>query len=670
MLTARGWWFLVLVGLVLVAGAVLLPFYTVGPVVVAAALLGWFAVEWALFQVRLNAVVPGLRLTRRVVQGGREVPMVWAGRAFEVRAEVENPSAAGVPFAWLDDRLPQAAERADGDAARAADLRPGSTAVVSYTARCPAAGKVRFEGVRLRVTDPNGFFLHRAFVRDGTEYLVLPPLADDEGKQKGDKRFNTLPPPGIHRLRRPGSGAELLDLRDYRPGDPPKMIAWKASARRDRLITKEFESDVPVRAVLLLDTSQSVRVGPPGKTAVVRLAAVASGVAQASAGNRDLVGLTTFDEAAAKAEAPARTKLHMIRTLRRLAEASALQPTPDGVTAEALTARAYPLAQELYPELMNPRRNRVPFGRLRVPLLDAWWGWLLLVMALWPYLYGAAVFNSPKEVRTPLIEGMAGLTRWLTDKKGVWLAFYFLLLLFIPAAIGGGIITIRAVIQFFSITFGGWAAELRRRKRLAAVFALEDGSGAAGLERLVHDDPTYTRRVVRFLEERQIRMPVPLYDSNGRYKFRSAEKAKVLAGALTRAVSRARDNELYVILADLVELGGAVEPVVRAARVARARHHRVMVIVPWPADVPPPDAAPAPPADDRPKRRRPAADPRPMDLAPLVRATLIRQYHDAYHRLQRNLGRAGATVVRVNDGDPVQLVLDRLDRLRGLRSRR
>ena len=39
------------------------------------------------------------------------------------------------------------------------------------------------------------------------------------------------------------------------PGDPPRTIAWKVSARRDRLITKEFESEVPVRCTLFLDTS-------------------------------------------------------------------------------------------------------------------------------------------------------------------------------------------------------------------------------------------------------------------------------------------------------------------------------------------------------------------------------------------------------------------------------
>src|SRR5437868_690293 len=130
---------------------------------------------------------------------------------------------------------------------------------------------------RLRV------FSRRTFLRGPLEYLVLPPLTDAEGRQRADKRFSTLPPPGIHRFRRPGTGSELLDLRDYRPGDPPKMIAWKPSARRDRLITKEYESDVPVRCVLFLDTSESMRLGPPGNTGLTRMASVASAVAQASA---------------------------------------------------------------------------------------------------------------------------------------------------------------------------------------------------------------------------------------------------------------------------------------------------------------------------------------------------------------------------------------------------
>jgi hypothetical protein len=38
--------------------------------------------------------------------------------------------------------------------------------------------------------------------------------------------------------------------------------------------------------------------------------------------------------------------------------------------------------------------------------------------------------------------------------------------------------------------------------------------------------------------------------------------------------------------------------------------------------------------------------------------------------MRKALTGVGATVMRVSDGDPVRLVLDRLDRLRGMRSRR
>src|SRR5262245_16164807 len=380
MLTARGGWFLVVVVLVLVIGAFVIPYFSVAPALLGITLLVWFAFEWTLFHTRSNAAVSRLRVTRHVFQGGREVPMLWAGIGFEVRVAVENPGPVGVPFALLEDRRAVATEHVSGSTRLFAALPAGERVEIVSVLKAPSPGVLRFEGVQVRVADLHGFFYRRVFLRDPVEFLVLPPLADDEGRQRATKRFNTLPPPGIHRLRRPGSGSELLDLRDYRPGDPPKMIAWKPSARRDKLITKEFENDVPVRCVLFLDTSEGVRLGPPGNTLLTRMAGVAAAVAQASAGNRDLVGLTTFDETQALGMAPARTKTHMISVLRRLADVSALQPGVSGVPPEHLTRRAYPLAQELYPELMTKRVNSMSFKRLWIPLLDRKYGWIALTV--------------------------------------------------------------------------------------------------------------------------------------------------------------------------------------------------------------------------------------------------------------------------------------------------
>jgi hypothetical protein len=479
------------------------------------------------------------------------------------------------------------------------------------------------------------------FLRTPVEYLVLPPLTDDEGQHRGVKRFNTLPPPGVHRLRRPGSGSELLELRDYRPGDPPKMIAWKASARRDRLITKEYESDVPVRCVLFLDASNAARVGPPGKSPVVRLATVGAAVAQAAAANRDLVGLTVFDEDRADVAPPARTRVHMIQMLRRLGEAAARLPDPKQEDADLLARYAYPVAQELYPDLLTTDVNSRPLGMFWLPIADTRWFWLILLLLCWPLLL----------TRRWMLEFLAGVAAALSGPGDSWK--WMLGFVLLPGILAGLIWVVHGVRGFFAPR----SVRTSRRKQLGALFAMLDGTGPASVERHLYDDEAFAQRATRFLTDHRVRLPLVLYDRDGRYRFRSERRVEVLAAAIVRAVSGARDNELYVILADLAEVAADIGPLVSAAKVARARHHQVLVIVPWPADVPPPDDAPA----------RPKGGTR---IGGVVKSVLVSRHHRGFAHVRSALAKAGATVVRVEEDDPVQLVLERLDRLRGARVRR
>ncbi len=692
MLTARGWWFVLIVAFILVMGAFVVPNYTTLPAILAVTLLAWFVYEWLQFHYKSNAAVSRLRVRRWVMQGGRDTPMLWANVPFEVRVRVRHDGYVTIDYAMVEDRLPSGADLIEGETGTHTTISARQPADMIYTLKCPAPGVLRFEGVKVRVADLHGFFYRRVFLRDAIEFLVLPPLVDAEGRQRADKRFNMLPPPGIHRLRRPGSGDELHDLRDYQPGDPPKMIAWKVSARKDKLITKEYENDVPVRCVLFLDTSEGVRLGPPGNTLLTRMAGVTAVVAQAAAANRDLVGLTTFDDKTANAVTPARTQTHMINVMRKLAEVSALQPGTKGVPAGQLTRRAYPLAHELYPELMAKATNTMPLGRLWRPLLDRWWGWIVLFIMIAPpclLAYRVSDILNPGSAPMPgpvqkvystwmgnTLEFAVKVTpRFDLGSRLAVILLIWLNLLCLPAQFAASF----WLLYGMSGWFGMAAGETTRRKRLAALFSLQDGTGPDSIERYLHDDDAYAERVALFLQHHQLRCPIPLYDEQGRYRFRCAEKADVLAGAIVRAVSRARDNELYVILADITELGADLEPLVKACRVARARRHHVMVIVPWPADVPSPDeATPEPPPAGDPKfkkkkKRHPddfLLNERHKRITKIVQDNLTRQYHESFRKMRRLLGATGATVMRVNDGDPVRLVLDRLDRLRGMRSRR
>jgi uncharacterized protein (DUF58 family) len=59
--------------------------------------------------------------------------------------------------------------------------------------------------------------------------------------------------------RRPVLAEERRDvmraLRDYRPGDHPRSIHWRTSARRGELVVKEFERTEPRRSLVVLDAA-------------------------------------------------------------------------------------------------------------------------------------------------------------------------------------------------------------------------------------------------------------------------------------------------------------------------------------------------------------------------------------------------------------------------------
>lgn len=60
--------------------------------------------------------------------------------------------------------------------------------------------------------------------------------------------------------------AEFRELREHRPGDPFRRIAWKPSARRGKLLVVETEEKFDADVWVLLDASLELSRGTPGKT--------------------------------------------------------------------------------------------------------------------------------------------------------------------------------------------------------------------------------------------------------------------------------------------------------------------------------------------------------------------------------------------------------------------
>ncbi len=111
--------------------------------------------------------------------------------------------------------------------------------------------------------------------------------------------------------RRHGEGAELRELREHQPGDPFHRIAWKASARRGRLLVRETEDDAQTTRVLIVDVGPSMRGDPRGGS---KLDYAIDMVAQAARSSRlggDRLGLVTFDSRVTLQISPGSSPAHL-----------------------------------------------------------------------------------------------------------------------------------------------------------------------------------------------------------------------------------------------------------------------------------------------------------------------------------------------------------------------
>ena len=127
-------------------------------------------------------------------------------------------------------------------------------AQVRVAVRCTPLrrGVLEFESVRFARVEPLGLMKAYTARRLPATLLVMPrvhPVAPL--RLPGTRR---LQPGGIAFAGRVGDAEEFVSLRDYRAGDSPRRIHWKAWARTGRLVVKEYQDEFFVRHALVLDT--------------------------------------------------------------------------------------------------------------------------------------------------------------------------------------------------------------------------------------------------------------------------------------------------------------------------------------------------------------------------------------------------------------------------------
>ena len=137
----------------------------------------------------------------------------------------------------------------------ATSIAPGAFAAVTYRLCPDQRGKATFGAAHLRVTSPLQLWTRLHRVGPDSAIKVFPDFAQLLGHTLSatDRR---APAAGAIRKRRRGEGTDFRQLREYRQGDSMRSIDWKATARRNKPITREYQEERDQQVVFLLDTGR------------------------------------------------------------------------------------------------------------------------------------------------------------------------------------------------------------------------------------------------------------------------------------------------------------------------------------------------------------------------------------------------------------------------------
>ena len=237
------------------------------------------------------AALPG----RHRVVVDREIPPVDRGGRRRSSGRIVSPSTW--PVRGARGVVRRAAARG---AARDADA-----AVVRRAADAPANLGVELTGrergewplgrMAVRVRGPLGLMARTYRSRPQDTVLIAPSIANVR-RYRLLAMQHRLRDAGVRVLRRRGEGTSFAGLREYSQGDDPRLIDWKASARRQTLITREFSVEQGQTVMIVIDCGRlmtQMADDLPRFEYALSSALVLADIARESG---DHVGLLAFDD--------------------------------------------------------------------------------------------------------------------------------------------------------------------------------------------------------------------------------------------------------------------------------------------------------------------------------------------------------------------------------------
>jgi uncharacterized protein (DUF58 family) len=244
-----------------------------------------------------------------------------------IELTVELRRGASPITVWLRDEPPLPFLVEETDRLLTTQVPPRTPTLLTYTVYPPRRGDYRFGDIHLRWESVLRLLRRQMRIPAAEPVKVYPNLVDVK-KYDLLLRQNRLWELGLRNARIFGSGAEFERLRDYQPDDEYRRVNWKATARRGKPISVEYETERSQHIMVLLDVGRMMR-SPVGDVAKLDYAINAILLlAYVAAQKGDKIGLLAFADAVQLWVEPRTGKQQFHRLLEQLysLESAAVEP--------------------------------------------------------------------------------------------------------------------------------------------------------------------------------------------------------------------------------------------------------------------------------------------------------------------------------------------------------
>jgi uncharacterized protein (DUF58 family) len=142
---------------------------------------------------------------------------------------------------------------------------------------------------------PLALFVRRHMFEHGQALGVYP--ASSFPEHRGLSSRSLLAELGLRPRRPRGAGSEFESLREYTPDDEPRRIDWRASARSQKPVVRDFHTERNHTIMVAVDCGRLMAAQSGGASKLDHALAAAVSLVRACAQGGDRIGFVAFDEA-------------------------------------------------------------------------------------------------------------------------------------------------------------------------------------------------------------------------------------------------------------------------------------------------------------------------------------------------------------------------------------